>query len=295
MPRYRLLNRDGSFNVVRLGLRNTLGSDLYHRLLAMEWWPFMALVLATYLLANLFFGSLYWYFGDLDSIAPGGLERFLDCFFFSVQTLTTIGYGKISPNGLASNIVVTFEAVSGLMSFAVVTGLLFARFSRPTSRVIFSNKALIAPHDGVPSLLFRIVNARANQIVEARIRVVLVINEKTAEGEEYRTLHDLALERERTAIFAASWTVVHPITAKSPLYGKTEASLEAAEAEILVSLLGTDETFAQTIHARYSYIPAEIVWNRYFEDILDRSAEGKLLVDVRRLHSLRDDGPAARL
>jgi inward rectifier potassium channel len=294
MARYRLLNADGSFNVIRLGLRTRPGRDAYHRLLSMHWRPFFGLVLVAYIAVNLVFGAAYDAFGNIERAAPAGLERFLDCFFFSVQTLNTIGYGRLVPIGLASNILVTFEAMTGLLSLAITTGLVFARFSRPTSRVIFSSRALITPHDGVPSLLFRIVNARANQIVEARIRVGLVINELTLEGEEYRTIHDLPLEREHTAIFAASWTVVHAITRESPLYGQSKESLEKAEAEVLVTLVGTDETFAQTIHSRHSYIPSEIVWNGAFEDMLSRTQGGQLLVDVRRLHLLKGESPAAR-
>jgi len=286
-PAYRLLNRDGSFNVVRLGLRRMLWVDLYHSMLAMRWRWFFACVLCAYLGVNLLFGAAYCWWGELEGAGRPGMGRFAESFFFSVQTLATIGYGRLSPAGFVANCLVTTEALVGLTGFGIVTGLLFARFSRPTSRVIFSRKALITPHDGVPSLIFRMVNARANQIVEATMRVVLVRIEKTAEGEEYRTLYDLKLERERTAIFAASWTVVHPIDRQSPLHGQDRSSLEKAEAEIMVSLLGTDETFAQTIHARYSYIPSEIVWNGSFEDMTSRSDSGAFVVDVRRLSDLR--------
>lgn len=288
MPGYRLLNRDGSFNIIRQGMKFRPASDLYHRLLSMKWTPFILLGFAAYVVANFIFGSLFYFFCQLDLSGVTGLGKFWDCYFFSIQTLTTIGYGRIVPIGPAANVLVAVEALSGLMSLAVMTGLVFARFSRPTSRVMFSNRALISLHDGVPSLFFRIVNARPNQIVEAQVRVVLVINETTREGEEYRTIHDLELERDRSAIFAASWTVVHPITGESPLHGQSKESLEASEAEILVSLTGIDETFAQTIHSRYSYVPSEIVWNKYFEDILERS-DGKLRIDIAKVNQLKGE------
>jgi inward rectifier potassium channel len=283
---YRLLNRDGSFNIVRRGLRRRPGADLYHKLLSTRWSRFFGVVFLFYMGLNLVYATSYFFFGELQGAAADGFARFQDCFFFSVQTLATIGYGRISPVGIVSNSLVTVEALNGLLGFAIVTGMLFARFSRPTARVHFSSRALVATHDGIPSFMFRIVNARANQIAEAMIGLSLVINESTSEGEQYRTIHDLKLERERTAIFAASWLVVHPIDSSSPLHGHTRESLEAAEAEIFATVTGIDETLAQTIHTRYSYIASEIVWGARFEDMLSRTDEGKLLVDVGRLNEI---------
>lgn len=213
-------------------------------------------------------------------------HRFFDAFFFSVQTLATIGYGRITPMGLPANFLVTFEALLGLTGLALVTGLLFARFSRPTARVTFSRMAVVNTHDEIPSLIFRIANERLNQIVEAQVTVVLSRNEVTAEGEKYRTFCDLKLERRRSPVFALTWTIVHPMDEESPLYGVSPEELLESEAELIVSLTGIDDTFSQTIHTRFSYTPQEILWDHGFADILNRTDEGLLMVDFDRLHDV---------
>lgn len=288
---WRLLNRDGTFNVARSGTRRIRATDLYHSLLSVGWFRFNLLVILVYFSVNALFALGYLLCG------PGALEgskhadfsgRFSDAFFFSVQTLATIGYGKITPSGILPNLLVTFEALVGLMGLALGTGLLFARFSKPTARVVFSQTAVITPHEGIDSLIFRMSNARLNQIVDARVSVVLSISEKTKEGQQYRTFYDLALERERSPIFALTWTVIHPIDAKSPLYKKDQKSLIEADAEIIVSLTGIDDTFSQTIHARFSYTPTEIVWGKDFRDMLNRTPDGKIQVNLKKIHELAD-------
>ena len=283
----RLLNRDGTFNVVRVGTGHSRMTDLYHTLLSAPWIVFLALLGGFYILLNLAFAGSYVLCGPgaLEGIvSPEPLERFSHAFFFSVQTFATIGYGKITPVGLAANLLVTVEALVGLLYLALATGLLFSRFARPTARVIFSNNAIIANHDGVPSLLFRIGNKRLNQIVDAQINVVLAKNEVTAEGEKYRDFYDLKLERSRSPIFALTWTVVHPIDLQSPLSGMTIEKMNEAEAEIIVNVVGIDDTFSQTIHARSSYKPWEILFDKKFVDILSRSEDGKILIDLSKLH-----------
>lgn len=290
MEQYRLLNHDGTFNIRRHGVRKRVFSDLYHGLLSVSWPTFLALLAGTYLLVNGLFAVAYTLCGEgaLEGASKQGWpDRLVDAFFFSVQTLATIGYGRITPAGIPANLLVTCEALLGLLGLALATGLLFARFSRPTARVRFSNVAMLSPHEGVPSLVFRMANARLNQIVEARVRVSLARDEVTAEGERYRTFYDLELERSESPIFALSWTVVHPITEKSPLHGATRESLGACRAEIFVSLTGIDETFSQAIHTRFSYIPSEIVWGGLFEDILSRVDDGQITIDLDRLNDYR--------
>lgn len=290
MEQYRLLNRDGSFNIARRGMRKKISRDLYHSLLAASWSQFMSLLGGFYLVINIFFAVAYTLCGEgaLEGASTVDLShRLLDSFFFSVQTLATIGYGRITPVGIPANLLVTLEALIGLLGVALMTGLLFARFSKPTARVLFSRNAMISPQDGVPCFVFRMANARLNQIVEARVGVSLARNEVTTEGEKYRNFYSLVLERGDSPIFALSWTVVHPITKESPLYGMTQEMLMETEAEFIVSLTGIDGTFSQTIHSRISYIPSEIVWGGVFEDMLSRDIHQTILIDLSRIHNYR--------
>jgi inward rectifier potassium channel len=206
--------------------------------------------------------------------------------------MSTIGYGTMVPRTFYANVLVSIEALVGLLSLAMVTGLIFAKFSRPTSRVLFSRLAVVTRRDGMPCLMFRVANQRGNQIVEARIHVVLALTETTAEGEVIRRLHDLELSRATNALFALSWTALHPISERSPLYRVTTESLRAAEAEVIVSLTGLDESFSQTVHARHSYTVDEIVWGARFVDIISRLPNGRRRVDYTHFHDVvRDDVP----
>jgi inward rectifier potassium channel len=207
-------------------------------------------------------------------------SRFLQDFFFSVQTFATIGYGRLVPVGLAANILVTIEALVGLLSVAISTGLIFARVSKPTARVAFSKVAVITPVDGVPCLMIRLANRRANQIVDARASITLSFEEKTSEGQEYRNLYDLKLERDTSSAFTLSWTVVHEITPDSKLYGLTREKLQETDAILFVTLVGIDETFNQTVQARFSYLPEEILWGHDFKDMFFDDPSGGLIIDL---------------
>ncbi len=223
----------------------------------------------------------------LGYLVDGGVENarrgsFADAFFFSVQTMATIGYGKMAPAGFVANVLMSSEALMGLLAFALVTGLVFSKFSRPTARVRFTRNAVISLRDGVPSLMFRMANVRANQIVEAHIHVVFSRQEKTLEGEEVRRFYDLELARYRNAIFGYSWTAIHPINQKSPLFGATAESLSASGAGITVSLTGIDETFSQTVYARYYYDAEDLVWGARLADITTRTPEGEFTLDFAR-------------
>jgi len=270
--------------IVRLGLPPRRFSDLYHRLLNLSWPRLIGIITAAYVLGNVAFALLYWLTPDALENASGA---FLDAFFFSVQTMATIGYGKMTPHSIFANVMVTVEAFMGLLSLAMVTGLLFAKFSKPTARVLFSKVAVISMRDGQRSLMLRMANERGNQIVEAQLRVVLARSETTQEGESVRRFYDLPLLRERNAIFALSWTAVSPITEKSPLFGATPESLQAQQAEIICSVIGIDETFSQTVHARHSYVAAELAWNARFVDILTLHPDGRREIDYTRFHDVQ--------
>jgi inward rectifier potassium channel len=286
---WRLLNRDGTFNVARRG-RRVVSHDSYHSLLSLNWQKFLLLLVFTYVVINTTFAILYVACGDgaLSGISQEGfLKHFSDAFFFSVQTFSTIGYGKITPESIPANLLVTIEALTGLLSVALATGLIFARFSRPTARVLFSEVAVIDSHDATPSFIFRMANQRQNQIYEATVKVVMSISEMTKEGVRFRTFYDLKLERSMSPLFALTWTIVHPIEKDSPLFGKSKQDLIDAEVEILVTMTGLDETFSQTVHARFSYIPKEIRWNKKFADMLGRN-DGLVTVDMSRMHLVEE-------
>ena len=281
-PRARLILRDGTRRVTTIGLPRRPFSDLYHYLMTVSWSHLMALVVCLYVALNAIFGLLYLAGGDcIQNARPGD---FGDAFFFSVQTLATIGYGVMAPITPWSHMLVTMEAFIGMLTVAMVTGLMFAKFSKPTSRVAFSDVAVIAPRNGLPTLQFRMSNHRANQIVEARVQVAMVRTERTLEGETMRRFHDLELVRRENQLFALSWTAMHTIDESSPLHPYTRESLLASDIELVVSLVGLDETMSQTVHARWSYLPAEILWNHRFVDIIVTDEKGFRSIDLRKFH-----------
>jgi inward rectifier potassium channel len=259
-----------------LGLDDGRFSDLYHFLLTETWPTLLAGVVLFFLAINMVFALIYMIDRGIDHARPGS---FADAFFFSVQTMATIGYGVMSPHSLVANILVTVEALTGLLGIAMVTGLVFAKFSRPTARIRFSRYAIVSNRDGIPSLQFRMANLRANRIVDVSARVVFARQERTIEGEEMRRFYDLKLQRDRNSLFIYSWTVIHPLAEDSPIVGVSKEAMDAASAEIIVSVIGLDETFAQTVHARHSYRASDVLWGQRFVDILERSPNGTLSID----------------
>lgn len=278
----RLIARDRADRVAAIGLRRAWLGDLYHRLLRMRWSGFLAAGIALYLAANALFAGLY-------LLQPGAIAHarpgfFSDAFFFSVQTIATIGYGGMAPATLYANIVVTVESAFGLFFLALATGLVFARFSRPTARVLFSRVAVVGPHNGVPTLSLRLANERSNQILQAEVDVALLRDETTAEGETIRRFYDLTLARRRSPVFALTFSVMHAIDQASPLYGADPATLAADNAELVVTVTGLDETTAQPVHARTSYLAHEILWGHRFVDVLGHRRDGRRVIDYRRFH-----------
>jgi inward rectifier potassium channel len=287
----RILDPDGTLNIVRAGVQRGYLSDFYHLLLVSSWRRLFALLLIVYLAANSLFALGYLLGGDgIDGAQPGS---FADAFFFSVQTMATIGYGHWYPKTFWAHLLVTIESLIGLLGLALVTGLTFAKFSRPSARVLFSRVAVVTARDGAPVLMFRVANQRGNQIVEARMHVVLACDETTVEGEAVRRLYDLELARAQNALFALSWTAIHSITERSPLYQRTPESLAASGAEIIISLTGLDESFSQTVHARHSYMVDDIVWGARFVDILSLTPEGRRRIDFAHFHDIVRIDPAS--
>jgi inward rectifier potassium channel len=273
----------GRVTVQRYGLERRLFADVYHHLLTKSWTRLFVIITSAFLVINALFAGLY-------MLEPGSIEAargFGDYFFFSVQTMGTIGYGHMLPRTVYANVLVTAQAILSLASTALATGLVFSKFARPTARVMWSRVAVVAPRDGVMSLMFRMANRRANQIVEADLHLVLARNELTKEGESVRRFYDLALARSRSALFALSWTAIHPIDERSPLFGETQESMVAKQTELIASLTGLDETFAQTVHSRYSYQPGDLVWHARFADILHTGEDGRSHVDYTYFHDVK--------
>jgi inward rectifier potassium channel len=278
----RLIARGRHDEVLAIGLPRPWFRDLYHFALRISWARFLVLGIGLYIAANAVFALLYLIPGD--AIANARPGSFADAFFFSIQTMATIGYGVMSPATFYANLLMTLETAVGLMLIAVATGLVFARFSRPTARVLFSRVAVVGPHNGVPTLSFRAANLRHNQILQAEVRVGLLRDEETLEGDTIRRFYDLKLARERSPVFAMTFTVMHPIDHDSPLHGATEATLQAENAELIVTGTGIDETIAQPVHVRTSYLSHEILWDHRFVDLFGWTDDGRQVIDYRRFH-----------
>ncbi|MFN7981991.1 MAG: ion channel [Vicinamibacterales bacterium] len=291
--RSRMLNHDGEFNVRRNNLGPFHRYNAYHTLLRMSVPRLLALVAALYLGVNLLFASLYWLAGpEALAGADGGRTRFEDCFFFSVQTLATIGYGKLVPNTRLANALVSFEALFGLLGFAVLSGLLFARFTRPSAKVSFSDRAVIAPYGKGWALMFRLANLRRHDLTDVHA-VVSLSRWVPVNGQPQRRFDLLALERTSIIFMPLHWVIVHPIDERSPLRGTTREEFAACDPELICLLSGHDETFAQTVHARISYDKGEIVWGARFRDIYTTDMD-HVSVDLTRLSDYDEvDSPAA--
>jgi len=284
--RERLLNRDGSFNVRREGLGYFRSLSAYHWLLALSWPRFLSVLGAVFLVVNLAFGAGYFLCGPeaLAGIpARDALGRFLGDFFFSVQTFATIGYGGIAPARTVANVLVVLEAAIGLLLVALGTGISFARFARPRAKLMFSERAVVAPYGDGRALMFRLANAQRSELTDVRARVLLA--RRKANGD--REFLPLSLERDNVLFLPLSWTVVHAIDERSPLWGAAPEDLAASKAEFLILLTATDETFAQVVHARTSYEWSELVWDARFAGIYNPpDDDGGISIDVGKLSEL---------
>jgi inward rectifier potassium channel len=284
MPRYSRQPQppEQDYEIRFIGVPRAPLRDFYHALLSLSWPLTLGCIVGAYLGANAIFAGIY--------LAIGGVEHarsdsFADAFFFSVQTMGTIGYGSMSPQSLGANVVVVAESVTSLLVTALATGLVFSKFSRPTARIIFTRNATISKMNGVPTLAFRVGNQRSNQIVETSVRLSLTRTEHTLEGKTFYRGTDLPLVRERISSLQRSWTVLHVIDEKSPLFRETAESLTAQEAELNVAVSGLDDMWMQTVHASHRYMHHQVVWNARLADVLSES-EGVLTLDLRKFHEL---------
>ncbi len=264
-------------------------SDVYYNLLSIGWLKFFFYITIIYIAINLIFGTIYFLTGPVGLTGnhpQDNLDFFVECFFFSIQTFSTIGYGTIAPIGLVTNIVVSIQALVGMLSIGLTSGLFFSRFTRPSAKIMFSDQVLITNHLGSRCLVFRLANSRINTIVNAQVSMTLSYAHITPEGSSMRLLKDLNLIRSFNSIFYLNWVVAHPINDQSPLYNVKTEDLEKMIAEIMVSISGIDQTFSQPIHAGKIYTASQVLFDRNFEDMIIREGD-EFRVDLDKISVLR--------
>jgi inward rectifier potassium channel len=277
-----------SYEIRVVGAPRVVFGDWYHALLRVSWTAAIGIVSAAVLLINALFALVYMRVGGVANAQPGS---FRDAFYFSAQTMGTIGYGAMYPQTDGANTVMVVESVVSLIVTALATGLIFAKFARPLGRVAFSRYAVIAPMDGVPTLMIRVGNERGNTIVEATVHVTMTRTVRTREGTLFYKLTDLQLTRDRSPAVARSWTILHPIVPPSPLAGVTPETCEKEDVELMVTLAGTDDTSYQPVHARHEYEHQDILWGARHADVLSETAEGNIILDIRRFHEVVPSEP----
>ena len=258
--------------------------DPYHMVLNLSWPRFFAGLVLVFILVNLLFGAAYWLLPG--SVVNARESNFSDYFFFSIETLATVGYGNMSPASLMGHAVASIEILTGMVGVAITTGLVFVRFSKPTARILFSDHAIIRDFDGARFLMLRMANERYNRIVEASATLSFIRFEINQQGESFVKIHDLNLVRQRTPVFALTWTLMHKVDERSPLFGLEEEQLTAAHCRILVSVTGHDETVAASVYAEKSYEAQDVMFDGRFVDILKLTPDGDRVVDMTRFHDI---------
>jgi inward rectifier potassium channel len=280
----RRVIRLGTRKIVTEGIVRPLFHDLFHHFMTVSWPRLFATLAGFFLVFDVLFGLLYYMVpGCIANLSPPG---FAGDFFFSVETLATVGYGDMHPQTFYGHSVAMIEIFVGLMSLALITGLMFARFSRPRARFLFSRSAVVRPNDGKLTLLFRTANERQNVVQDASARLSLLRDDVTAEGYRIRRIVDLPLLRSQFPLFALGWTIMHVIDDTSPLRGETPESLSNSQTVFVLSLSGTDENTGQTLMARGEYASADIRWNSTFHDILEQAPDGTIHIDYSKFHDI---------
>lgn len=283
----RLILPDGSFNVSRKGQSFSAWLNLYHRMITMNVFAFVMVIAVAYFIVNLVFAVIYYLIGveHLNGIEEQTqfISKFWGAFFFSSQTLTTVGYGHISPLGSLTNAVAAVEALLGLMMFALITGLVYGRFSTPSPKVLFSKNILVSPYLDINGLMFRMINERNSQLINVKVSVMMSRNEKDDQGKMTRKYYNLSLERELIQFFSTSWTIVHPITPESPFYQENATSLKASDTEILIAVEGMNDAYADPVHVRTSYLYDEFVWGKKFIPVLSEK-NNRYIIDLDKIN-----------
>jgi inward rectifier potassium channel len=287
----RIVPPGASYGIRVVGDERARLRDFYHHLLRAPWRVTIATISGVFLGVNALFAVAYLLVGGIAHEAP---DSFADAFFFSVQTMGTIGYGNLFPESFGANLLVVAESLTSLTLTALATGLVFAKFSRSTARLVFTQHAVISPLNGVPTLQFRLGNQRGNQIVDTRIRVVMMRTEKLVEGGTFYRLLDLKLTRDHSLSLQRSWSALHVIDESSPLYGETPESAAAKEIEMQVSVVGLDDITMQTVHGQHRYFTHQILWGHRLADVLSEDADGDLVLDLHKFHLTEPTEPTAR-
>ncbi len=282
----RLVNPDGSFNVRRKGDRKLTLADAYHTLIMLGWWKFFAIIFLGFIVVNIIFGSIYYLLGTehlMGMIGDSTSDKFWESFFFSSQTLTTVGYGRMSPVGFWASAFAAIESAVGLLSFALSTSLLWGRFSRPTAKIIYSNNILVSPYREGKGVMFRAINGGRSRLIEIEADVTMARTE-ILDGKEQRRFYRLKLELSRVSVLPTNWTLVHHITAESPFYGRSRDDVEREETEVLVMLKAFDETYSQTVYSRTSYKSHQIVTGAKFIPMIEDGEDGTIILDMDKLN-----------
>jgi inward rectifier potassium channel len=274
--------RFGDREIITEGLHLSFWADISHRCMTASWPAFIAGAALVFVVFNALFASLYWIGNQPVSNVPGG--AYIDYLYFSIETLSTAGYGDMHPQTHYGHFVAAVELFTGIFSMSLMTGLIFARFSRPNARLMFADNPVISSHDGNPTLMVRFANERHNIIGNATARLWLLRNEVSLEGRSRRRFYELPLERNEHPALALSWTLFHVLDEQSPLYGLGPDDLEASKVSLVVVVSGYDVVAAQIVHARRSYEHPDIRFGQRYADILDTSEDGRLRIDYGRFH-----------
>jgi inward rectifier potassium channel len=281
----RLLNKDGSSNIKRKGLPFFKPHEAYNSLIYMSWNKFWIIVFLAYFIVNTSFAGIYFFLGIehlTGSVSVTPFSQFADAFFFSAQTVTTVGYGHLSPSGFTTNSVAALESFIGLLAFALATGLLYGRFSRPSAKMVYSENMVVAPYQDGKAYMFRLANLRSNQLIELEMNMMLSIN-INENGKPIRRFVQLELERKAIQLLTLGWTIVHPLAPDSPLYGLTKQDLLEGEAEFLILLKAFDDAFSQNVHSRTSYKAGEVIFDAKFDQIIIPDEDGILTIDISKV------------
>ncbi|HKP65550.1 MAG TPA: ion channel [Casimicrobiaceae bacterium] len=276
----------GPTRVTKLGVGGFRWNDLYHVILSVSWPVFFSTAIGVYLIVNVVFALVYYVVGGVSNATT-----FLDYFFFSIQTLATVGYGNMSPATTPAHWIATAEIITGLLTIAIITSLVFARFSKPTARIVFSRLAVIVPYNDTPTLMVRVANQRGSYIFEAAASIALVCSERSLEGHTLRRFHKLKLERTRSPLFALTWLLMHRIDETSPMHGLTADDIAGGDMRLIVTLSGMDETFAANVTARHHYAHEDILFGHRFVDMFsEQGGPRDLHEDMRRFHEVEPFG-----
>lgn len=289
----RMMNANGTPNIKRIGLPFFRSSDTYNWLISMSWGKFLTVIFIAWLIVNILFAFVYVGVGIEHLKGTDGFttsEHFFDAFFFSAQTISTVGYGHISPSGFITSCIAAFESMLGLLAFALATGLLYGRFSRPNAKILYSKDMVVAPYKEGTALMFRLANYRNSQLIEVAVQLVFTYNELVG-GKKTRRFMPLELERSKIGLLNLSWTVVHPINEKSPLFEKTKEELTEAEVELIVLMQAFDDTFSQTVHSRASYLDENIIYDARFAPIFFHDDNGVTTLDLSLINAIEPIKP----